>query len=218
MNLGQLLHGKPQADAPGAIRYARAYELFSAVVFAGRRQRTFGRLVELAGVSAGDRVLDVGCGPGYLTALAADAAAPGGNAVGVDPSQPMIEQARRTRGTGNCSFQVGKAESLDAVDGAFDVVVSSLAVHHIPAEARAAAFAEMHRVLRPGGRLVVADFQPPSGRLGRRLVGASAGPVMRDNPVDMIAPMVTEAGFDAVAVRRVGSFLHCVRAEKPGDA
>jgi ubiquinone/menaquinone biosynthesis C-methylase UbiE len=217
MNLGQLLHGKPRTDAPGAIRHARAYEVFSTVVFAGRRRRIFGRVVALAGISAGDRVLDVGCGPGYLTALAAEAASPGGNAVGVDVSESMIEQALHLRGADNCSFRVGRAEALDAADGSFDVVVSSLAVHHIPEEVRAAAFAEMHRVLRPGGRVVVADFRPPRGHLGRRLVGASAGSVMRDNPVERIAPMIAEAGFTDVAVSRVGSLLHCVRAVRPGD-
>ncbi|MDQ3765682.1 MAG: methyltransferase domain-containing protein [Actinomycetota bacterium] len=217
MKLGQLLHGKLQVDAPGATRHARAYEMLSVVVFAGRRRRTFGRLVELAGVTASDRVLDVGCGPGYLTALAAEAALPGGSAVGIDPSVPMVEQARRTRETANCSFRLGKAESLDMADGSFDVVVSSLAVHHIPEEVRATAFAEMYRVLRPGGRVLIADFRPPRGHLGRHLVGVFAGEVMRDNPVERITPMITEAGFDTVTVSQVGSFLHCMRAVKPGD-
>jgi ubiquinone/menaquinone biosynthesis C-methylase UbiE len=216
MNLGRFLHGKPQVDAPGALRHARAYEAFSVVAFAGYRRRTFGRLVELAGVTAGDRVLDVGSGPGYLTALAAEAALPGGSAVGIDPSVPMVGQARRMRGTANCSFRLGKAESLDAADGSFDVVVSSLAVHHIPEEARAVAFTEMHRVLRPGGRVLVADFRPPRGQLSRLLVGAVAGHVMRDNPVERIAPMITEAGFDTVTVSQVRPFLHCVCAVKPG--
>jgi len=218
MKLGQMLHGKPHPDAPGAIRHALAYEVFSVVVFAGRRRHMFGRLVKLAGVVPGDRVLDVGCGPGYLTALAAEAALPGGSAVGVDPSEPMVEQARRTRGTANCSFELGKAESLGAADASFDVVVSSLAVHHIPEEVRGQAFAELFRVLRPGGRVLLADFRPPRGRLGRHLVGAVAGEVMRDNPVERIAPMLAEAGFGAVSVSRVGTFLHCVRAEKPGSA
>lgn len=216
MNLGRMIHGRRRRDAPGAIGHALVYEVFSVVVFAGRRRRTFGELVRLADVTPGDRVLDVGCGPGYLTALAAEAAAPNGSAVGVDPSPPMVEQARRVRGTANCSFEQGRAEALEAGDGSFDVVVSSLAVHHIPEEVRATAFAEVFRVLRPGGRVLLADFRPPRRRLARRLVGAAAGEGMRDNPVERIAPMLAEVGFESVSVSQVGAFLHCVRADKPG--
>lgn len=215
MRLGQLLHGQPDAQAPGAIQHALAYEVLSVAVFAGRRKRTFGRLVALAGVAPGDRVLDVGCGPGYLTALAAEAASPGGSAVGIDPSEPMVGQARRLRGAANCSFEVGRAEELAAPDGSFDVVVSSLAVHHIPEAVRGKAFREMFRVLRAGGRILLADFRPPRGRLGQHLVGAIAGPEMRDNPVERISPMLAEAGFEVESESRAGGFLHCVRALKP---
>jgi ubiquinone/menaquinone biosynthesis C-methylase UbiE len=211
------LHGKAHSDAPGAISHAFAYELFSAATFAGRRRRIFNQLVELADVTAGDEVLDIGCGPGYLTALAAQAALPGGRTVGVDVSEPMIAQAQRLRASGNCSFQLGRAEALESADASFDVVVSSLAVHHIPEEVRAAAFAEMFRVLRPGGRALIADFRPPQGRLARHLIGAAAGETMRDNPVERIAPMLGEAGFDVGRTSQVSWFLHCVRADKPGS-
>ncbi|MEV7099651.1 class I SAM-dependent methyltransferase [Amycolatopsis sp. NPDC051045] len=217
MNLGELLHGKPQADAPGAISRAWSYEKFEALAFAGRRQRTFGRLVRLSGAKPGDQVLDVGCGPGYLTALAAGAVAPGGSAEGIDASASMIEQARLRRGGAGCSFRVGKAETLAAADGSFDVVLSSLMVHHLPEENRAGAFAEMFRVLRPGGHLLIAEFRPPRSRLGRHLVGATAGPVMRDNPIDRLAPMAREAGFEDVIDGVVRPFFYYVRVDKPGQ-
>jgi Methyltransferase domain len=131
-------------------------------------------------------LLDVGCGPGYLTSLAA----PGGRAVGVDVSEQMIAEATRKRA--NCSFMVGKAEALDLPDASFDVV------------------------LRPGGRVLIADFRPPQGRLAKHLVGETTGETMRDNPVERIAPMLGDAGFRVGQATRVSWFLHRVRADKPG--
>ncbi|NUT99428.1 MAG: class I SAM-dependent methyltransferase [Saccharothrix sp.] len=207
------MHGtRGHGDAPGAIRRAHAYELLSVVVFAGRRRRTYGRFVELAGVRAGDRVLDIGCGPGYLTSLAAGA---GGRAVGVDVSEPMVDEARRLRGSGTCTFEIGRAEALPFEDASFDVIVSALAVHHIPEEHRAAAYAEMRRVLKPGGRVLIADFRPQSSGVGRHLVRAlTRGEAMSHNPVEAIAPMMTAAGLRVTSTHRVGAFFHCVRAEQ----
>ncbi|MGW6930736.1 class I SAM-dependent methyltransferase [Lentzea sp. NPDC054927] len=209
------LHGKSSDHAPGAIRHARAYELLSSIAFTGSRRRIFGRLVDLADVTAQDEVLDIGCGPGYLTALAASA---GRRAVGVDVSEQMVAEAQRKRASADCSFVIGKAEALDLPDASFDVVLSSLAIHHIPEDARAQAFTEMFRVLRPGGRVLIADFLPPKGPLARHLVGATAGETMRDNPVERIALMLGDAGFALGRTTRVSWFLHCVRANKPGGA
>ena len=98
MGLGTFLHGDPQAGTPGAtVGPARAYELFSTLAFGGRRRRVFTELVVLSGAGPGDRVLDVGCGPGYLTNLAADAVRPAGVALGIDPSPTVIDYARQKR-------------------------------------------------------------------------------------------------------------------------
>ncbi|WP_309113179.1 methyltransferase domain-containing protein [Saccharothrix sp.] len=93
------------------------------------------------------------------------------------------------------------------------MVVSALAVHHIPEEHRATAYAEMRRVLKPGGRALIADFRPPRGRLGRHFVHMVTGEAMSANPVERIAPMMTAAGFRVTSTHQVGAFFHCVRAE-----
>ncbi|HVK24307.1 MAG TPA: class I SAM-dependent methyltransferase [Actinokineospora sp.] len=91
-------------------------------------------------------MLDVGCGPGYLTRPGRrDRPVGAGDRTG--PAHPV---------GGNREFRVGRAEALDAADGEYDVVLSCLVPHHIPEQPRATAIAEMARVLRPGGRLLVA--------------------------------------------------------------
>lgn len=151
---------KTQPDPQGAtIGRARLYELTSAIAFGGRRRRVYRRVVALSGARPGDQVLDVGCNGGYLARLLAAAVTPGGHVTGVDPSRPAVAYATR-RSPASCTFAVGAAQDLSWPDASFDVVTSTLAVHHIPEADRAAAFAEMYRVTRPGGRLLVADFRP----------------------------------------------------------
>lgn len=220
MALGRFLHGNPQTTTQGdTIGPARAYEAFAGLFFAGRRRRAFARLVELSGARPGDRVLDVGCGTGYLTRLAAAAVAPGGGStVGIDPSPTVVDYARRKTRDDACSYAIGVAEALEAPDASFDVVVTSLAIHHIPAELRPAALREMFRVLRPGGRLLVADFRPPRNRPGRHLIGALTGPAMEHNPVDLLDNLAAEAGFEVHGHGDVRPWLRYVQASRPEAA
>jgi ubiquinone/menaquinone biosynthesis C-methylase UbiE len=161
----------------------RLNELVSQIAFGGRRGRVYRRIVSLAGVRPGDAVLDVGCSGGYLARKAADAAGPTGRVIGVDPSAAAIAYAQR-RADDTMSFTVGVAQDLPLLDSSFDVVTCTLAMHHVPARQRAAAFREMYRVTKPGGRLLAADFDTarrpfplhPGGRRMRR-AAATVGPL-----------------------------------------
>ena len=156
--LNQIL--KAHAHTEGTvIDRVHLYEGFSAILFLGRRRRVYRRIVALSGAQPGDRVLDVGCNGGYLVRQFAKTVGAQGRVAGIDPSENAIEYARR-RAPETCSFSVGVAQDLGFPSGTFDVVTSTLAVHHIPETERETAFREMHRVLRPGGRLLVADFRP----------------------------------------------------------
>ena len=147
MNAG---NGGAGAREGALIHRARLYELTAWTGFLGRRRRVFDRLVAEAGVRPDDRVLDVGCGTGYFARRAATVIGPNGGLVGVDPSTAVIEYARRK--LPSAVFHVAGAQAIPEPERSFEVVVSSLAVHHIPSEDRPAAFGEMSRVLRPDSK------------------------------------------------------------------
>lgn len=142
--------------APGA------YEAFANLFFFGRRRATYASLIRAAAVAPGQRVLDVGCGTGYFAGLLADVVGADGLVVGVDASSEMIDYASRHHGRqSNCLFELGTAEALSFPPDHFDVVVSSLFMHHLPPDLQATALTEMWRVLRPGGSLLIAEAHVP---------------------------------------------------------
>ncbi len=181
MRLARFVHGATDTGTPVHVGHG-SYDRFANLLFAGRRKHVFTRLTALAGVCPGDRVLDVGCGTGYFTRMLADAAVSGGSATGVDPSRETIAQARRLSRLANCTFSEGTAEALDAADDSYDVVASSLMIHHLPETMRPQAIGEMFRVLRPWGWVLIAEFRPPASRIGRVLIRHTAGPVMENKP------------------------------------
>ncbi|GAA4989412.1 class I SAM-dependent methyltransferase [Kitasatospora paranensis] len=220
MELARFLHGRPDDRTAGiTLTHGRAYEAFGTAFFAGRRRRVFARLAELSGARPGDHALDVGCGTGYLTRFMAAAVTPAGTVRGIDPSPDVLAHARRLSGRHpHCTYADGVAERLDAPDDTYDVVVSSLMIHHLPPDVRGRAVAEMLRVLRPGGRLLIADFRPPAHPVARHLVGALTGPAMEHNPVRLIAPLVRQTGFDEVTTGDLSPWIHHVRGVKPQGA
>lgn len=113
-------------------------------------------LVETAQLTGHERILDAGCGTGH-TALAF--AARGVPVVAVDLTAAMLEQGQQlaaARGLTEIEFRLGDVEQLPFADGEFDLVVSRYSAHHWPHPQQA--LAEFRRVLRPGGRLLLADI------------------------------------------------------------
>lgn len=118
------------------------------------------RFVGLLGLSAGQRALDVGCGPGVLTAPLVDRLGTG-NVVAIDPSAPFVA-ATRTR-LPDVEVHQGSAEHLPFHDGVFDLAVAQLVVHFMTDPV--AGLAEMRRVTRPGG-VVAASVWDHAGGTG----------------------------------------------------
>jgi ubiquinone/menaquinone biosynthesis C-methylase UbiE len=206
------LHGGQRGSGTTISRF-RLNEVGSQIAFGGRRRRVYRRVVSLSGARPGDSVLDVGSSSGYLARKLAAAAGPAGHVTGVDPSQAAIDRARR-RALPTMTFTVGVAQDLDLPDATFDVVTCTLAIHHVPARKREAAFREMYRVTRPGGRLLVADFDPsrrplPLHRGGRRMRQAAA-------TVGPLEDLAAAAGYRVESAGRL-PLLRYVLAVRPEE-
>ncbi len=215
MNHSNRFHPSSRPAGHGiTIGTPRLYDLSAALLFVGRR-RAYGRLLAAAGVQRGDRALEVGCGTGYFARMLADRVGPEGAVVGIDAAPEMTTYAsRKARRLSNCRFQPGTAESLAFPDAAFDVVVSSLMVHHLPEDTRLRAVREMRRVLRPGGGLLLADFRLPERGVWR-LVASLHGVVAMQRRVPPLEPLVAEAGFTGLRSGNVPPWLRYVSATNP---
>jgi demethylmenaquinone methyltransferase/2-methoxy-6-polyprenyl-1,4-benzoquinol methylase/phosphoethanolamine N-methyltransferase len=166
--------------------------------------------LELAGLAPGEKVLDVGCGTGTLALAVQEQVGPEGEVHGIDADPEMIAAARRKAGKAgvDLDFRVGLIEDIPFPDDQFDLVLSSLMIHHLPGDdLKLPGFAEIRRVLRPDGRLVVVDFEPPTGGLFKLLLSHILGHRMMENDVRELQPLVEQAGFTEVQVGRTSHRL-----------
>jgi SAM-dependent methyltransferase len=118
-----------------------------------------GNPFSLGELRSGERVVDVGCGAGIDSLIAAKKVGPSGRVIGVDMTPSMLEKARdaaRESGLANVEFRRGYAEELPVDDGWADAVISNGVLNLMPD--KAAALEEMARVLKPGGRLQIGDI------------------------------------------------------------
>ncbi|MGY0497628.1 class I SAM-dependent methyltransferase [Nocardia sp. FBN12] len=162
MSRNQLLTPMFVADADTGLVIAglRRYNLFTTAFFLGRHGRLLAEFVTRSGARSGDHALDIGCGPGKLVRALGAATGPTGTAVGVDPSATAVADNSGRDRSAHHRYVVGPAQSLPLPDAEFDIVTCTFVMHHIPESQRDAAIAEMWRVLRPGGRLLLADASP----------------------------------------------------------
>ena len=132
----------------------------------------------LGRLAAGERVLDLGSGAGTDSLVAAQMVGEHGRVSGVDMTPQMLAKARAAAaemGAANVEFVESEAEQLPFPDGSFDVVISNGVIDLIPD--KDAVFAELHRVLAPGGRMQIADvtIQNPVSAEGRRNIDLWTG-------------------------------------------
>jgi len=188
-----------------------------------RNTDALNRIVQLAQAGPDDTVLDVACGPGLLVCAFAKIVR---HATGIDLTPAMLEQARKLQaelGLSNITWQPGNVESLPYPNGAFSIVASRFALHHL--QNPLAVLKEMRRVCATGGRIVVADSAPaPSKADAFNRVERLRDPShVRAFPVEELRRLFAEAGLTEPAVefyRLEGELEDLLRRSFPnaGDA
>jgi len=145
-----------------------------------------GNPVALASLKKGETVLDLGSGAGFDCFLAARAVGPSGYVIGVDMTPEMLEKARdnaRKGSYGNVEFRLGEIEHLPVADNSVDTVISNCVINLSTAKEKV--FAEVYRVLKPGGRVMISDIV-----------------LSRDLPEELAGSLAAHAGCIAGAVRK----------------
>jgi ubiquinone/menaquinone biosynthesis C-methylase UbiE len=211
-----------------ALRFHGLTPLFDSVAALAVRDRAIKRRVlQHAAISSGEYVLDVGCGTGTL-AVAAAQAAPGATVTGLDADPSILAKARRRAADAGLEigFDEGMSTALPYADASFDVVLATLFFHHLRDEGKRQTADEIARVLRPGGRLVVADPGRPQDPVMRmavlvtvQLLDGFANTAL--NVRGGLPDVMAGAGFREIATRdrmRTPTGTYEILTAKRGDA
>ena len=196
------------------LHWATGYDWLVWLVMRGRERAFRQRLVQLARLKRGDQVLDVGCGTGTLAIAAKQRVGPGVTISGIDASPEMIVRAKKkaVRASADVDFREGVAEAMPFPGDHFDVAFSTVMLHHLGPKLRKQCAGEVQRVLKPGGRWLVVDFEGPARHAGGILSMFHRHGHIK--PGDLGA-LVREAGFEIEDSGPLGfRNLHFVLAAK----
>jgi SAM-dependent methyltransferase len=157
----------------------------------------------IAGLTPGERVLDLGSGGGFDCFLAARQVGPTGHVIGVDMTPDMIERARANAkkvALANVEFRLGEIEHLPVADSEVDVVISNCVINLSPE--KSAVFREAFRVLRPGGRLAISDVVAlaPLTAEEKGDMTLYTGCVAGAATIDEVKAMLSDAGFERIDI------------------
>lgn len=157
-------HELPPATTGLILHRAALYDFTVWLMSLGRERVFRDRILQLARPAPGESMLDVGCGTGTLAVAAKRRVGSNGKVTGIDASPEMLARAERKAAKAGLEvvFQQAAAQMLPFPDAQFDVVCTTLMLHHLPGKARHQCAREMARVLKVGGRLLAVDFAAPA--------------------------------------------------------
>ncbi len=183
------------------------YDIGCTLMGLGRRFRS--AVIDRMGITGTEKILDAGCGTGALL-VALKGRYPSVSAEGLDPDEKALEIAKRKSGRKglDIKWHLGFMEKMPFDDSSFDIVVSTLALHHVNPEKKLQALMDCRRVLRPSGRMVLVDVSPDDTGLFSRIIYKVLSMFEHLMKVNQIMAMMKEAGFSEV--REIESYRYGV--------
>ena len=182
--------------------WAKYYDLVVGVLSLGREKKFRRAALDLVSIEPGMKILDVGCGTGSLTIAAKQKQGLEGTLVGIDPSSNMIDLAiKKADNAGvEVDFRVGVMEDLAFDDDNFDLVLSSLMMHHLTDDLKEIGLQEIQRVLKPGGMLLIIELDPAAFSLASFVHGHSA---QLSAELEATRQKMELSGFEAIEFGRL---------------